>query len=197
MNKPNYSIEFAIAVCIFVFCLLCAIPKFTYAADTVLWDSLRSGESIALMRHTIAPGTGDPPEFMLGDCNTQRNLSSEGRDQAMRIGARLRENGIHTARVFSSQWCRCLDTARLLELDAVAELTIINSFFQQYENREPQTQALREWITAQNPDDPLILVTHQVNITALTGIYPSSGEMVIIRRAGGVELEVVGTIKTD
>lgn len=149
------------------------------------------------MRHAIAPGTGDPPEFMLGDCNTQRNLSSEGREQAMRIGARFRENGIHTARVFSSQWCRCLETARLLELGTVDDLPIINSFFQQYENREPQTEALREWIAVQDLDEPLVLVTHQVNITALTGIFPNSGEMVIIRRSSGAEIEVVGTIKTD
>ena len=177
--------------------MLCAVPKFSFAADTTLWNSLRSGESIAVMRHAIAPGTGDPSAFTLGECNTQRNLSSDGRDQAMRIGAQFRENGIQAARVFSSQWCRCLDTAEILELGPVQELPIINSFFRQFEQQEPQTQALRDWIAAQKPDEPLILVTHQVNITALTGIYPQSGEIVVVRRSEEGEIEVVDTIKTN
>jgi broad specificity phosphatase PhoE len=81
------------------------------ADDATLWRALASKGHFALLRHAIAPGTGDPPGFTLGDCDTQRNLSAEGRAQAERIGARLRENGIAAARVLSSQWCRCLDTA--------------------------------------------------------------------------------------
>lgn len=149
------------------------------------------------MRHALAPGTGDPSEFTIGDCNTQRNLSDQGREQAKRIGLRFRENGIHSAIVYSSQWCRCLETARLLDLGPVQELPIINSFFQRFERRESQTQALSEWINAQTLDTTLILVTHQVNISALTGVYPSSGEMVIISRSDDGAIDVKGTLETE
>jgi broad specificity phosphatase PhoE len=152
---------------------------------------------VALLRHAIAPGTGDPLAFALGDCTTQRNLSDEGRDQAARIGARFSKNGIRTAAVFTSQWCRCRETAKLLRLGPVTELPVLNSFFRRRELREPQTRMLQEWLAGQDPERPLVLVTHQVNITALTGVYPRSGELVIIRRTNSGEISVVGSIATD
>lgn len=179
------------------FDLLCTAPELSAAADAASWSALRSGGHVALLRHAIAPGTGDPPQFALRDCSTQRNLSDEGRDQAARIGARFRANGIQTARVFSSQWCRCVETARLLGLGPVGELPALNSFFQRYERRDPQMQALKEWLAGQNLEQPIVLVTHQVNIGALTNVYPASGELVIIRRSENGEISVVGTIKTD
>ncbi len=156
--------------------LLCTAPGLSAAGDAALWSALRSGGHVALLRHAIAPGAGDPREFALRDCSTQRNLSDEGRDQAARIGARFRANRIQTARVFSSPWCRCLETARLLGLGPIQELPVLNSFFQRYERRDPQTQALKEWLASQDLDELLVLITHQVNITALTNVYPASGD---------------------
>jgi broad specificity phosphatase PhoE len=121
----------------------------------------------------------------------------EGRAQAARIGARFRENGIRTARVFSSQWCRCWETAGLLELGSVNELPILNSFYQRAERRNQQTEALKEWLTVQEFDGPLVLVTHQVNISALTGIYPASGELVVTRISEDGEIVVIGSIEAD
>jgi phosphohistidine phosphatase SixA len=162
-----------------------------------LWDALKSGGHLALLRHAMAPGTGDPANFAVNDCHTQRNLSDQGREQARRIGVRFRERGMSVASVFSSQWCRCLETARLLGLGPVTQQPVLNSFFRNYERREPQTRMLREWIARQKLNAPLILVTHQVNITALTGVYPQSGELVILRRDMGGELSVAGTIRTE
>jgi len=169
-----------------------------FAADnaSVLWNALKSGGHFALLRHAIAPGTGDPPEFQLRQCSTQRNLSDAGRDQARHIGDRFRRNGIDRAQVFSSQWCRCLETARLLRLGPVEELAALNSFFQHYARRAPQTQAALEWLGAQDLAQPLVLVTHQVNISALTGTYAGSGELVIVRRSSTGTLKVIGTIET-
>ena len=176
---------------------LSSTPVLSSEGDAVLWNSLRSGEHFALLRHAIAPGTGDPSGFKLDSCQTQRNLSEEGRDQAVKIGKLFRENRIQTARVFSSQWCRCLETAKLLELGPVQDLSFLNSFFNNYESRESQTQKLSEWLHEQPLGQPLVLVTHQVNITALTNVYPSSGELVIIRRSKTGEFRVIGTIKTE
>jgi broad specificity phosphatase PhoE len=158
---------------------------------------MASGAHVALLRHALAPGTGDPAAFVLGDCGTQRNLSDEGRDQAKRIGARFAANGIKQARVFSSQWCRCLETANLLGLGPVEALPSLNSFFQRFERRERQTRALEAWLAGQALDQPVVLVTHQVNIAALTGVYPASGELVVIRRTETGALSVVGSIETD
>ena len=166
-------------------------------SSTALWDVLRSGSHIALLRHAIAPGTGDPAELTIGDCSTQRNLSQQGRVQAMEIGTRFRINGIPAARVFSSQWCRCLDTAALLQLGPVRELPSLNSFFHRPESREPQLQGVREWIAMQEMGDVTVLVTHQVNITALTGVYPAFGELVIIHISENGDMQFVGNIAPE
>lgn len=176
--------------------VLCSLPVQAAERDDLLWQALRSGDHVALLRHAIAPGTGDPPEFKLGDCATQRNLSRQGRTQAVKIGMQFRAQGIQSARVFSSQWCRCLQTADLLGLGLIEELVFLNSFFDDFAQREPQTAALRKWLDQQPLDEPVVLVTHQVNITALTGVYPASGELVIVRRSADGTLDVVGTIKT-
>ncbi len=165
------------------------------AQDTKdLWAALRDGTAFAMMRHAIAPGTGDPAAFKLGDCSTQRNLSDDGRRQATEIGARFRENGIAGAAVFSSQWCRCIDTAELLGLGPVETLPPLNSFFGNFQRRDPQTAALRAWLADHESDEPLVLVTHQVNIRALTGEHTRSGEIVVVRRDTGGKMTVLGSL---
>jgi phosphohistidine phosphatase SixA len=149
-------------------------------AATDPWAALRDGQAMVLLRHASAPGTGDPPGFRLGACETQRNLSDEGRAQARRIGNLFRENGIAAARVYSSQWCRCLDTATGLALGPVNEQPLLNSFFGAPEDGREQTVRLRTWLTGLPKTAPLLLVTHQVNITGLTGIVPQSGELVFV-----------------
>jgi phosphohistidine phosphatase SixA len=177
--------------------LLSVIQAYAAGDETALWEALRSGNHLALLRHAVAPGTGDPSDFQIGDCTTQRNLSDAGRAQSERIGARFRANAIERAQVLSSQWCRCVETAKLLGLGPVRELPLLNSFFRSDERREPKTRQLRQWISERDLSQPLVLVTHQVNITALTDVYPQSGELVIIRRDEVGELSVVGTIRTD
>ncbi len=165
----------------------------SYANDKIpVWDLLKSGNHFAMVRHAIAPGTGDPSNFKIGDCSTQRNLSDEGKHQAKSIGKRFRENGIENVNIFSSQWCRCLETAQLLSLGPVQELPPLNSFFRDSENGASQIQALKEWLSKKNLSSPTLLVTHQVNITELTGIYPRAGEMVIVERTDSGELIVIG-----
>ena len=166
--------------------------------EAAVWEALRSDDQvIALLRHAVAPGTGDPSNFTIGDCATQRNLSDEGREQAQRIGARFRANGVERAAVFTSQWCRCRETAVLLDLGPVTDLTLLNSFFRDYQRRDPQTQQLREWIAGQDAAEPLVLVTHYVNIAALTRVRPGSGELVVVRLDDTGEISVLGTIRTD
>lgn len=162
-----------------------------------LWNSLREGSSFVLMRHALAPGTGDPDHFVLGNCMTQRNLSDAGREQATAIRNQFQKNRIQQARVFSSQWCRCLETAELLKLGPVEELSLLNSFFKYYERGDSQTDGLRRWIGRQNLKQPLVLVTHQVNITSLTHYYPASGELVFARRLDSGAIAFIGSITTD
>lgn len=149
---------------------------------------------IVIMRHALAPGTGDPANFALGDCSTQRNLSEAGRRQARRTGDFLRKAGVKQARVLSSQWCRCLDTARLLDLGQVEPLPALNSFFQERSKGPAQTRALRAMIAEMDLSQPVVMVTHQVNITALTDVFPSSGEMVVLKRREDGGIEVLGTL---
>lgn len=160
-----------------------------------LWSLLRQGTGYTVMlRHALAPGTGDPPNFRLGDCTTQRNLSEAGRQQAIQIGAAFRQYQIPVDTVFSSQWCRCLETAELMNLGGVEPLPAINSFFQDSTTEPEQTDQVRQLILDRHDKTGVtILVTHQVNITAMTGIVPASGSMVVLR-ANGDEVEMVGEI---
>ena len=165
------------------------------ADDAALWAGLRSGGDIALMRHAEAPGTGDPAGFRLDNCATQRNLSGQGRRQAEDAGALFRSKGIASAAVYSSQWCRCLDTAGGLGLGPVTPQPALNSFFDDAARNPEQTEALRQLIRQRPPGRPLVMVTHQVNITALTGVYPQSGEIIVVRPENE-RLTVIGRIST-
>ena len=167
---------------------------FGYAND--LWGALKSGNHLVLIRHAYAPGYGDPDHFNVKDCKTQRNLNDEGRQQSKDIGNLFRSNGISRAVVQSSQWCRCLDTARLLNLGQVSELTPLNSFFKNDEREQDQTEKTKHWIKKAPLNIPTVLVSHQVNITALTGYTPASGEMVFVRRSINGSISVIGSIQT-
>ncbi len=164
-----------------------------------LVEGLDSNRYIVLMRHALAPGTGDPTNFDLKDCSTQRNLSDGGREQAIRIGERLRSSGIDNAKVFTSQWCRCRETAKLLGFDEYTDLPIINSFFRNFEREQEQTDDLLTWLKKESRkiSQPIILVTHQVNITALTDVFPKSGEMIFIELQNSETVNVVGRLMTD
>ncbi|MBL8660264.1 MAG: histidine phosphatase family protein [Rhodospirillales bacterium] len=146
------------------------------------------------MRHASAPGTGDPAGFRLDDCATQRNLSTAGRAEARAIGASFRAHDIAVADVYSSQWCRCLETARLLDLGPVAPLPLLNSFFASSDQEPAQMAALRAWLGAREANATAVLVTHQVVVTALSGVFPRSGEIVVARVLADGGLRVVGRI---
>jgi broad specificity phosphatase PhoE len=148
-----------------------------------------------IVRHALAPGTGDPDGFTLRDCATQRNLDARGRKQAAALGATLRAAGARFDAVLSSQWCRCLETARLMALGPVTEEPALNSFFGDRARGPAQTRALREVLLA--AEGPLLLVTHQVNITALTGRGVRSGEAFVIRIAPNGAVTVLESVLVD
>lgn len=187
----RYLIRWAIST-LFVLCFFLPVIASAQATRDIAWDALKQGQAVALIRHAIAPGLGDPPGFKIGDCTTQRNLSQEGRDQARRIGEFFLEKGVKETSVYSSQWCRCLETARLLALGPVKELPALNSFFEDRSTEETQTKQIRKFITSLSADKPVIMVTHQVNITALTGIVPSSGEIIILQLTQDGQGKVLG-----
>ena len=168
------------------------------AGEAEAWAALRAGRHVALMRHADAPGGfGDPSGFRLDDCATQRNLSAKGRDDATRIGARLRSKGIAVDKILASPWCRCIDTATLLQLGAVeAELTF-GSVVVLRDQREALTAGARAVIDKWTGIGTLFVVTHGANIQALTGIQPASGEIVVVRGGSGGGREAVGRLVLD
>lgn len=171
--------------------LLCVLLWLPFAAveagaglPPAALDAVLRGEAVLLMRHAAAPGIGDPSDFDLKNCGTQRNLSAEGRREAESIGKALRAAGLKSLTVWSSPWCRCQDTARLLGFGAPRLQPTLGSFFQGYTEESVQT-AGTEQLLRQAPATPLLLVTHQVNITALTrgAVYPRSGELIAVQRS--------------
>jgi len=185
-----------IAATLFIACALpLALLVPGHAADeAALWQAIRSGEAFAILRHELAPGTGDPGNFTIGDCTTQRNLDDTGRQRAIATGKRFRDNAIERADVYSSQWCRCRDTATLLGVGEVKDLPALNSFYENYEVSAAQTNELKQWLGARNPAAPLILVSHQVNIRALTGRSTRSGEIIVGRIGADGKITVLGSL---
>lgn len=154
-------------------------------ADEAAWNALAEPGTAALMRHATAPGIGDPSGFRLGDCATQRNIDASGRAEAEAFGAALRKHGIRVDRVLTSRWCRARDTARALDAAPVEDVPALDSFFADRSSEPEQTAAVRALLAEAAPAEKLILVTHQVNITALTGRGAASGEAIVVEPTPG------------
>lgn len=173
---------------------LLALPGQAQAGEA-LWALLKSGGQVVIMRHASTDSTaGDRDTLRLEDCSTQRNLSPAGRDEAKRIGGAFMARGIAVDDVRSSLWCRCLDTA-LLAFGAAKPWLPLNSFFRDRDREASQTAAVRE-LVSRHRGGTLVLVTHQVNLTALTGLYPGEGEMIVLTPRGA-DFTVAGRIKAS
>ncbi|QWE07799.1 histidine phosphatase family protein [Polynucleobacter sp. JS-JIR-5-A7] len=149
-----------------------------------LANDLQDGQHVLLMRHADAPGYGDPAGYVISQCSTQRNLDDYGKRQAKAIGVWLASQGIQKADVFSSPWCRCLDTATLLNKGPIKIEPSLGSFFDNMSLEKKQTKELEELIKSElsrQSKAPLILVTHHVNIQAFTGKVVGVGDMVLVK----------------
>ena len=162
------------------------------AVEDAAWSALRAG-GIVVFRHALAPGVGDPAGMRLDDCKTQRNLDAEGRAQARRIGERLRQQQIAVGAVWSSQWCRTRETAELIAAGPVREQPAFNSFFGDRSRVSAQTAAARKLLLGWRGPGALVVVTHQVNISALADGAAASGEGIVLRAVGD-QLVSVGRI---
>jgi hypothetical protein len=154
-------------------------------AQADLAQAIRTPGAVVMIRHAqTEPGIGDPENFRLSDCSTQRNLSQEGRQQSVRLGQWFSSQGLQPQQVLSSQWCRCLDTAKLAfsSQAPVRAFPALNSFFQGHGDREAQLRQARSHASARlQRGEPgfEVWVTHQVTISALTGVYLGMGELVV------------------
>jgi len=145
-----------------------------------LIEKLDEGGKIIFIRHAYAPGSGDPNNFNLNDCSTQRNLSEEGREQAKLIGKFFRENHIKVDKVLSSEWCRCKETAKIAFRNFSTN-SFLNSFYNPLfaKNRNKQVKELNNYIETFKTNGNLIFVTHYVLISEVLNYNPSSGEIVV------------------
>jgi phosphohistidine phosphatase SixA len=170
------------------------------AAEDNPWSLLKKPGHVVFMRHSDAPGFGgygDPPGYKLDDCATQRNLSDEGRAHALRTGLELRKHGVRFDRVFSSPWCRCKDTARLMIGKDAEVYDPLSNLVGRSEHREGQVKALKAYLAMLDAKTRVLFVTHGIVISALTGVSPASGEMVIVKVGPGGEPKVAGRLKVD
>ena len=175
--------------------LVALFPTSAITAEKELIQQMRAGEVVLMIRHALAPGIGDPADFKLDNCSTQRNLNEQGRAQARAIGEWLRSRGIDNVKLYSSQWCRCLETARLMNLGIVTPLPALNSFFERPEDREPNLVALRNFIRDNTkPGELIIMVTHQVTISGITGKWTDSGHGKLVRPDPTGSIELLGEL---
>ena len=174
-----------------------SLSLFTFQlnASEQAWNLAKEGNKIILIRHSLAPGGGDPEGFKIDDCKTQRNLNRTGINQSKKIGILFRKNKVPVDQVLSSQWCRCKDTAKYA-FGNYKEFTALNSTFLSPYNKNEGKQLkelyayVKKW---KGRDKNLVLITHYSIITAVTNAVPSSGEIVIADK----NFKVLGTIQTD
>ena len=159
-----------------------------------LINQLEEGGKLIFIRHAYAPGSGDPDNFNLNDCSTQRNLSKEGQRQAEYIGEFFRNNKVKIDKVLSSEWCRCKETAKIAFKNFTTK-NFLNSFYSSKfaENKDKQVKALKEYIKKFKSDKNLVLVTHYVLISEILNYGPSSGEIVVSNK----NLNIIGSLEIN
>ena len=159
-----------------------------------LINQLEDGGKLIFIRHAYAPGNGDPNNFNLNDCSTQRNLNSIGRKQAKDIGEFFRVNEIKIFKVLSSEWCRCKETADIA-FDNYSTNSFLNSFYSSKyaKNKDKQVEALNNYVKKFKSEKNLIFVTHYVLISEVLNYGPSSGEIIVSDK----NFNIVGTVEID
>jgi broad specificity phosphatase PhoE len=165
--------------------------------DAKLWAKLRQGGNVILVRHaSTGAGLGDPPGFRIDDCTTQRNLSDAGREEARRIGERLRAERVPVSQVYTSPWCRCRETASLA-FGRAEEWGPLSSVFDMPEHDREYTERVKKRIGTYSSRDMkgnVVMVTHNVNIASLTKLSVAPGEIVVVRPDGCCGLRVLGRL---
>ena len=165
-----------------------SVVAFSYSLDDYAKNPFGN---VLFIRHTLAPGFGDPQNFDLNDCSSQRNLSVEGREQAHRIGRKIKETGIKFSKIYSSQWCRCMETAKYMNLGGINAEQSLNSFFQGIVSKDKTLSILRKKLNSIEVKKQFVLmITHQVTISAITGITVSSGGAVAFSSKTGESKEI-------
>jgi broad specificity phosphatase PhoE len=172
--------------------VLFALVALPALASEALWEKLKAGGYVILVRHaSTEAGVGDPKGFKVDDCATQRNLNERGRKEAQRLGAEFKKRRIPIVKVMSSRWCRCLETARIA-FDNAEQWAALDNTFDGPERREPQMKEIRGALARPATGGNIVLVTHGVNIGALTGLFPAPAELVVVEP--GAKLNAVGRI---
>ena len=159
-----------------------------------LLKQLTEGGKLIFIRHAYAPGSGDPNNFNLNDCSTQRNLSDRGRKQAEHIGIIFRENKIEIDEVYSSEWCRCKETAEIAFTNFTTK-NFLNSFYSSNyaKNKTKQIKDLMKFVKKNNFEKNIIFVTHYVLISEVLDYAPSSGEIIVSDK----DFNMIGSIKIN
>ena len=173
---------------------ICINPSVKADSNQTLIKELQKGGKLIFIRHAYAPGGGDPDNFDINDCTTQRNLSESGRIQSIKIGNFFKENQIQISKVYSSEWCRCKETASIA-FENFETKNFLNSFFSEQfvKNRPNQIKDFNTFIKNWNGNQNLIFVTHYVVISELLNYAPSSGEIVISDK----QLKVIDTLEIE
>jgi phosphohistidine phosphatase SixA len=179
---------------VFIFLLISITVSIKANSNEQLKNSLKEGGKLIFIRHAYAPGIGDPENFDIRDCSTQRNLNDKGIEQSKKIGLFFNQNKIKIDKVISSEWCRCKDTA-FFGFKAFVTRSFLNSFYDiKFEkNKNKQIKELKEYINKSTKVENIIFITHYVNIHELLNVNTSSGEIIITDK----NLFLLGRIKFD
>ena len=176
MPRMVRAIQFALFIA-----FVLAIGAANATDESAAWNALRADGYVALIRHASAPGpAGDPADYKLDDCATQRNLSEQGRAEARALGERFRTQRVKVGKIVSSEWCRCQQTAELMNIGPVEVEPTFNNAFVLNALRDALIASARATIVAWRGPGTMVVVTHGQNIMAMLGIHPREGEVIVV-----------------
>ena len=190
LARLKYKRTLMTFVCKFLIFICILIPAPGYSDKNLLEEMDGNGTNVIFLRHTLAPGFGDPKNFILGDCSTQRNLSKEGKEQAKFLGQWLKSENVSFTEILSSEWCRCIDTVKEMRIGNWSSFSGLNSFFQEFYPKEKVVIKLRNKLSGVRANDLVLMVTHLVVIREITGISPPSGGLVLYNTKSGTSQQI-------
>lgn len=178
---------------LFLFFLIVFFPEKSFSSNDLI-EKLKEGGKIVMIRHAYAPGSGDPENFSINDCSSQRNLNKDGLIQSKLIGDFFKNNQIPIDKVLSSEWCRCKDTASIAFNNYEIQ-KFLNSFYDKKfsKYKKKQIKELKRYINNWNSKNNLVLVTHYVVISEILNYQPSSGEIIVFNKS----FNIVGSLKIE
>lgn len=163
-----------------------------------LVNALKQGGFVIFVRHAKTEWSQkDANPVNYADCKTQRNLSNEGREQLKVVDEAMRKLAIPIGEVLSSQYCRCVETAKGAFGEAKTSVDLTSIVGVSDAERHRRAEAMRALARkGPTPGTNLVLVSHDVMINEAINVRLEEGEAALFKSEAG-DAHYVANVKPE